>query len=39
MEKEILEKIKELVKQNPNDSVLGKVIRSLFLEIRESEKK
>ena len=39
MEKEILEKIKELVKQNPNDSVLGKVIRSLFLEIQESEKK
>ncbi len=39
MEKEILEKIKELVKQNPNDSVLGKVIRSLFLEIQESDKK
>jgi hypothetical protein len=39
MEKEILEKIKQIVKETPNDFTLGKLIRSLFLEIQESDKK
>jgi hypothetical protein len=34
-EKEILEKIKEMAKQNPNDYSLGRIVRSLLIEEKE----
>jgi hypothetical protein len=38
MEKEILEKIKELAKENPNDFTFGSKVRALLLEIERSNK-
>jgi hypothetical protein len=38
MEKEILEKIEELEKENPNDFTFGTKVRALLLEIKRSNK-
>ena len=38
-EKELLEEIKKLVKNTPNDTVLGNLVRSKILDHQESTKK
>jgi hypothetical protein len=38
-EKELLEEIKKLVKNTPNDTTLGNLVRSKILNLQETPKK